>query len=185
MVQTRASKQPGWGLAIALLAVSLLVLGCTAATATPLPTQVPTATTTSSAAPSASLQNPSPSEGPCSAQPSSGHSGASVPPASVSVHVVISGLNSPITTDVSETCGVSALKALQDVATNVDVVQYPIGAYVKGVNGLEENTDGNGKYWQYYVNQKLGPVAMDKFYIYDANTVLEVKYEVPAPGQWN
>ncbi len=102
----------------------------------------------------------------------------------MSVRVTISGISPVTTKDVTENCGSSALDALRGVAASVDVIQYPFGAYVKGVNGLEENQDANGKYWQYYVNQKLGPVAMDQYYLYD-DTALDVRYEVPAPGQWS
>lgn len=55
---------------------------------------------------------------------------------------------------------------------------YPgMGVFVESIDGVKNGTDG--KYWQYWVNDKLGEVAADKKEI-KVGDKIEWRFEVPA-----
>jgi hypothetical protein len=54
---------------------------------------------------------------------------------------------------------------------------YPeMGVFVESINGLKGGTDN--KWWQYWVNGKLGEVAADKKQV-KAKDIIEWRFEVP------
>ena len=53
-----------------------------------------------------------------------------------------------------------------------------IGVYIEAVNGLEENREGNHKFWQYYVDGEYAKVGVS-FYRIDRPLTLELRYENP------
>ncbi len=55
-----------------------------------------------------------------------------------------------------------------------------LGAYILEVNGLPENKDGNGKFWQYYVDGEYAKVGVSHYKIEKPATV-ELRYEKPNP----
>ncbi len=61
-------------------------------------------------------------------------------------------------------------------AVNLSVKTHPTyGVFVEGINGVMQ---GNGKYWQYYIDGKLAPVGVSN-YIINRSLILEWKLEVP------
>ncbi|PIU42800.1 MAG: hypothetical protein CO034_02810 [Parcubacteria group bacterium CG_4_9_14_0_2_um_filter_35_11] len=55
---------------------------------------------------------------------------------------------------------------------------YPgMGVFIESINGVKNGTDG--RYWQYWVNDKLGEVAADKKEIKGGDKI-EWRFEVPA-----
>jgi hypothetical protein len=56
--------------------------------------------------------------------------------------------------------------------TTVIFVQFTYGKFVTSINGVDNNADGNGRYWQYWVNDELAPVAADNYVITDGDQVL-------------
>ena len=51
-----------------------------------------------------------------------------------------------------------------------------MGVFVKSIDGLEGGTDD--KWWQYWVNDKLGEVAADKKMV-EPGDKIEWKFEIP------
>ncbi len=56
-----------------------------------------------------------------------------------------------------------------------------MGALVTSINGLEQNKDGNGRYWQYYVDGTLGSVGVSAYRI-EKNESIEFRYEKISPA---
>jgi len=52
-----------------------------------------------------------------------------------------------------------------------------MGVFIESINGVKNGTDG--RYWQYWVNDKLGEVAADKKEIKGGDKI-EWRFEVPA-----
>ncbi|MBI5229581.1 DUF4430 domain-containing protein [Candidatus Micrarchaeota archaeon] len=75
--------------------------------------------------------------------------------------------------------GATALEAFQKAAS-LNVTYYSgMGAFVTGVNGLEQDAK-KGRFWQYYVNGKLAPVGVNNYRVEKNSTILEFRYEAPA-----
>ncbi len=98
----------------------------------------------------------------------------------ITLEVTVDDGIEPYTANLEFVKGKSAYDAFDAVA-NLSVKQYPFGVYVYAVNGLEENKDNNGKYWQYYVNGDLPMVGVDQFMI-NSNATLLFKYEAQNPN---
>ncbi|MFX1566544.1 MAG: DUF4430 domain-containing protein [Promethearchaeota archaeon] len=62
--------------------------------------------------------------------------------------------------------------------SNVTFTQYPYGKFITSINGIENNANNNGRYWQYWVNDELAPVAADNYFLTDGDQVLW-KYLAP------
>jgi len=78
---------------------------------------------------------------------------------------------------VSVANGSTALAAFEKAAT-LNVTRHPAyGAFVTGVNGLEQDPAAN-KYWQYYVDGVLAPVGVDAYKL-DRDCTLEFRHETP------
>ena len=73
--------------------------------------------------------------------------------------------------------GTTVLEAFRQVA-ELNLKEYGnLGAYIVGINGLDENPD-TGFYWQYYVNDELAPVGVSNFRLEKGSTI-EFRYERP------
>ena len=81
---------------------------------------------------------------------------------------------------VSVANGSTALDAFQLAAT-LNVTRHPqYGAFVTGINGLEQSASEN-KYWQYYADGVLAPVGVEAYKL-DHDVTLEFRYETPQFG---
>jgi hypothetical protein len=56
--------------------------------------------------------------------------------------------------------------------TVVVFTQYAYGKFVTSINGVENNANDNGFYWQYWVNGELAPVAADSYILADGDKIL-------------
>ena len=56
--------------------------------------------------------------------------------------------------------------------TTVTYTQYAYGLFIESINGISNNEGGSGYYWQYWVNEELGPVAADQYVLSDSGEVL-------------
>lgn len=56
--------------------------------------------------------------------------------------------------------------------TTVTFIQYAFGKFITAINDVENDANGNGYYWQYWVNDELAPVAADNFVLSDGDRVL-------------
>ncbi len=56
--------------------------------------------------------------------------------------------------------------------TSVTFIQYLYGKFITSINGVENNADNNGYYWQYWVNDELAPVAADNYVLSNGDQVL-------------
>ena len=56
--------------------------------------------------------------------------------------------------------------------TTVVFTQYAYGKFITSINGVENNADANGHYWQYWVNGELAPIAADNYMLADDDQVL-------------
>lgn len=74
--------------------------------------------------------------------------------------------------------GTTAYDILNQSAT-VTFIQYAYGKFVLSINSIENNANNNGYYWQYWVNDELGPIASDNYVLSDDDEVLW-KYCSPA-----
>jgi len=63
----------------------------------------------------------------------------------------------------------SVLKALMEVA-KVEATYWPsFNAYfIDSINGIANNEDDNGRYWEYWVNNEIGLVSADNYILMDA-----------------
>lgn len=73
--------------------------------------------------------------------------------------------------------GETAFDVLNQTAI-VTFSEFAYGRFVESINGVENNANNNGFYWQYWVNEELGPVAADNFILSDDDRVLW-KYSAP------
>ena len=71
----------------------------------------------------------------------------------------------------SSLTGNTVFDVLNQSAT-VTFTQYFYGKFITTINGVENNANGNGYYWQYWVNEELGPVAADTYVLSDEDQVL-------------
>jgi len=56
--------------------------------------------------------------------------------------------------------------------TTIVFTQYAYGKFVTSINGVDNNAGDNGRYWQYWVNGELAPVAADNYLLADGDQVL-------------
>jgi hypothetical protein len=77
----------------------------------------------------------------------------------------------------SDQAGATVFDILNQTST-VTFTQYPYGKFITSINGVENNADNNGRYWQYWVNDELAPVAADTYLLTDGDQVLW-KYLAP------
>jgi hypothetical protein len=67
--------------------------------------------------------------------------------------------------------GVTVFDVLNET-TIVVFTQYPYGKFIISINGVENNANDNGYYWQYWVNDELAPVAADSYILADGDQIL-------------
>lgn len=71
--------------------------------------------------------------------------------------------------------------------TIVVFTQHAYGKFITSINGVDNNANANGHYWQYWVNDELAPVAADNFILADGDQVLwkycapETTHTTPLP----
>ena len=61
---------------------------------------------------------------------------------------------------------------IMNETVNVSFTQFVFGKFITAINGVENDADGNGYYWQYWVNDELAPVAADNYVLSDGDQVL-------------
>ncbi len=54
----------------------------------------------------------------------------------------------------------------------VTFTEYAYGKFILSINGVENNANNNGYFWQYWVNDELAPVAADNYVLSDGDYVL-------------
>ena len=54
----------------------------------------------------------------------------------------------------------------------VTFIEFAYGKFVIAINGVENNANQNGYYWQYWVNDELAPIAADYYALSDDDQVL-------------
>ncbi len=67
--------------------------------------------------------------------------------------------------------GVTVFDVLNET-TIVVFTQYLYGKFITSINGVENNANDNGFYWQYWVNDNLAPVAADNYVLSDGDQIL-------------
>lgn len=50
-------------------------------------------------------------------------------------------------------------------------IQFAYGKFIDSINGVANNANGNGYYWQYWVNDELAPIAADNYVLSDDDHV--------------
>lgn len=66
----------------------------------------------------------------------------------------------------------STVFGLLELTATVTSTQFAYGRFIESINGVENNANGNGHYWQYWVNDELGPIAADNYVLSDGDHVL-------------
>jgi hypothetical protein len=56
--------------------------------------------------------------------------------------------------------------------TSVSFTQFTFGKFITAINDVENDANGNGYFWQYWVNDELAPVAADNYVLSDGDQVL-------------
>lgn len=97
-------------------------------------------------------------------------------PETISVNVSIDDGSSVSSKAVELRQGSTALDAFRQAA-NLTLVQYNVGAYVSCINGVCEDASRQ-LFWQYYVDGRLAPVAVDKFVLKKDSSV-QFRLEAP------
>lgn len=59
-----------------------------------------------------------------------------------------------------------------NVSAVVTFIEFAYGKFVISINGVENNANQNGFYWQYWVNDELAPIAADYYVLSDDDQVL-------------
>lgn len=67
--------------------------------------------------------------------------------------------------------GLTAFDAL-DQSASVVYVEHIFGRFVTAINGVANNAEGNGRYWQFWVNGELAPIATDFYELTDGDRIL-------------
>lgn len=67
--------------------------------------------------------------------------------------------------------GLTAFDAL-DQSASIIYTQHNYGRFVTAINGISNNANGNGRYWQFWVNNELAPIAADFYELTDGDQVL-------------
>ena len=71
----------------------------------------------------------------------------------------------------SSLTGSTVFDILNETAS-VSFTQFMFGKFVIAINGVENDANGNGYFWQYWVNDELAPVAADNYALSDGDQVL-------------
>ena len=71
----------------------------------------------------------------------------------------------------SDLSGETVFDILNQTAT-VTFTQYLYGKFITAINGVENNANNSGRYWQYWVNVELAPVAAENYILSDGDQVL-------------
>ncbi len=71
----------------------------------------------------------------------------------------------------SDLSGLTVFDILNQTAA-VTFIEFAYGKFVISINGVENNVNQNGFYWQYWVNDELAPIAADYFVLSDDDQVL-------------
>ena len=95
----------------------------------------------------------------------------------LSVNVIINFGERNVSKTVSIAKGQTALAAFDEAAV-LNKTSSKWGIFVSGIDGIDGNMNGNGKYWQYYVDGILAPVGADA-YVLENDVALEFRYELP------
>ncbi len=69
-------------------------------------------------------------------------------------------------------------------SASVTYIQYAYGKFVISINGVANNDNNNGFFWQYWVNDILAPVAADNYILTNGDHVLwrySAPEEIPNP----
>ena len=56
--------------------------------------------------------------------------------------------------------------------STVVFIQYAYGKFITSINGVDNDAGENGRYWQYWVNGELAPVAADNYVLAEGDQVL-------------
>lgn len=67
--------------------------------------------------------------------------------------------------------GVTVFDILNQTAV-VTFIEFAYGKFVVAINGVENNANQNGFYWQYWVNDELAPIAVDNYILSDDDQIL-------------
>ena len=71
----------------------------------------------------------------------------------------------------SSLSGNTVFDILNETAS-VRFTQFVFGKFVTAINGVENDANGNGYFWQYWVNDELAPIAADNYVLSDGDQVL-------------
>lgn len=71
----------------------------------------------------------------------------------------------------SDLSGLTVFDILNQTAP-VTFIEFAYGKFVISINGVENNANQNGFYWQYWVNDELAPIAADNYVLSDDDQVL-------------
>ena len=67
--------------------------------------------------------------------------------------------------------GLTVFDILNQTAA-ITFIEFAYGKFVVAINGVENNANQNGFYWQYWVNDELAPIAADNYVLSDDDQVL-------------
>jgi hypothetical protein len=67
--------------------------------------------------------------------------------------------------------GTTAFDALNKSAS-IAYIEHSFGRFVTSINGVANNANGNGRYWQFWVNDELAPIATDFYELADGDQIL-------------
>ncbi len=71
----------------------------------------------------------------------------------------------------SDLSGLTVFDILNQTAA-VTFTEFAYGKFVLSINGVENNANQNGFYWQYWVNDELAPIAADYYVLSDSDQIL-------------
>ncbi len=71
----------------------------------------------------------------------------------------------------SDLSGLTVFDILNQTAA-VTFIEFAYGKFVISINGVENNANQNGFYWQYWVNDELAPIAADNYVLSNDDQVL-------------
>ncbi len=70
--------------------------------------------------------------------------------------------------------GLSGLTAFDVLNNSASIVylEHGFGRFVTAINGVVNNANANGRYWQFWVNDELSPIATDFYELADGDRIL-------------
>jgi hypothetical protein len=71
----------------------------------------------------------------------------------------------------SNLTGNTVFEIINETAS-VSFTQFAFGRFITAINDVENDANGNGYFWQYWVNDELAPVAADNYVLSDGDQVL-------------